>query len=117
MHRKPWGLLLPSPGCTAWPWLLSSVGREVVGVQVVVAGAVWQAVVSVQEALRLVDWLEPVGGLVGLRFKHTGTGQKKQTYKKRQTVSKFTCMKIELYSSTIRLDLRHLSLSSNRIYI
>lgn len=46
--------------------LLSSVGREIVGVQVVVACALGQAVVSVQKGLRLEDGLQLVVWLVGL---------------------------------------------------
>lgn len=48
------------------PGTLSSVGWEVVGVQVIVACALGQAVVSVQKGLWLVNGLQVVVRLVGL---------------------------------------------------
>ena len=63
MHRMPRGLRPAS--------LVSSVGREVVGVQVVVAGTGRQAVVSVEERLSLVDRLQTVAGFVSFCLEQT----------------------------------------------
>lgn len=57
------------------PGILSSVGGEVVGVQVVVARALRQAVVPVQEGLGLVDRLQVVAGGVGLRLEEAAERQ------------------------------------------
>lgn len=60
---------LLTPGSSGPASLLSSVSREVVGIQVVVGGAGRQAVVSVQEALRMLDRLQAVIRRVRVRLK------------------------------------------------
>lgn len=62
----------PAPGSSGPASLLSSVGREVVGVQVVVGSACRQAVVSVQEALDLLDRLQAVTRRVRVRLERAG---------------------------------------------
>lgn len=62
----------PAPGSNGPASLLSSVSWEVIGVQVVVGGARRQAVVSVQEALGLLDRLQAVTRRVRVRLKRTG---------------------------------------------
>ena len=75
MHRVACGICGESLELEA-PGTLSSVGWKVVRVQVVVARALRQAVVPVQEGVRLVHRLQVVVRLVGLRLEQAG-GQKK----------------------------------------
>lgn len=67
MHRVACGICGESLELEV-PGTLSSVGREVVRVQVVVACLLWQAVVSVQKCFNLVDRFQVVVRLVGLRL-------------------------------------------------
>lgn len=67
MHRVACGIRGESPELEA-PGTLSSVGWKVVWVQVVVARALRQAVVSVQKGLWLVHRLQVVVRLVGFRL-------------------------------------------------
>lgn len=71
MHRVPCGICGESLELGA-PGTLSSVGWKVVRVQVVVACALWQAVVSVQKGLWLVHRFQVVVRLVGLGLEHAG---------------------------------------------
>lgn len=67
MHRVACGICGESPELEA-PGTLSSVSWKVVWVQVVVARALRQAVVSVQKGLWLVHRLQVVVRLVGFRL-------------------------------------------------
>lgn len=71
MHRVPCGICGESLELEA-PGTLSSIGWKVVRVQVVVACALWQAVVSVQKGLWLVNRFQVVVRLVGLGLEHAG---------------------------------------------
>lgn len=77
--------------CTEWPvghaerdrsleapGTLSSVSWKVVGVQVVVACALRQAVVSVQKGIWLVHGLQVVVRLVGLRLEQAAKAKRKR---------------------------------------
>lgn len=59
------------------PVALSSVGREVVWVQVVVTRALWQTVVPVQKGVWLVHRFQVVIRLVGFRLEKAGQKKKK----------------------------------------
>lgn len=59
------------------PVALSSVGREVVWVQVVVTRALWQTVVPVQKGFWLVHRFQVVIRLVGFRLEKAGQKKKK----------------------------------------
>lgn len=71
MHRVACGICGESPELEA-PGTLSSVGWKVVRVQVVVACALRQAVVSVQKGLWLVHRFQVVVRLVGFSLQHAG---------------------------------------------
>lgn len=71
MHRVACGICGESLELGV-PGTLSSVGWEVVGVQVVVTCALRQAVVPVQEGFCLVHWLQVVVRLVGLSLEQAG---------------------------------------------
>lgn len=71
MHRVACGICGESLDLEA-PRTLSSVGWKVVRVQVVVACALWQAVVPVQKGVWLVHWFQVVVRLVGFSLQHAG---------------------------------------------
>lgn len=75
MHRVAFGICGESLELGA-PGALSSVGWKVVWVQIVVACALWQAVVPVQEGFRLVHRFQVVVRLVGLRLQQAGRRNK-----------------------------------------
>ncbi len=77
MHRVACGICGESLELEA-PGTLSSVGWEVIRVQVVVARALRQAVVPVQEGFRLVHRLQVVVRLVGFRLKQAGRRARKK---------------------------------------
>ena len=77
MHRVACGICGESLELGA-PGTLSSIGWEVVRVQVVVACGLWQAVVPVQEGFWLVHWFQVVVRLVGLCLEQAGRKQKKE---------------------------------------
>lgn len=71
MHRVACGICGESLDLEA-PGTLSSVGWKVVRVQVVVARALWQAVVPVQKGVWLVHRFQVVVRLVGFGLQHAG---------------------------------------------
>lgn len=77
MHRVACGICGESLELAA-PGTLSSVGWEVVRVQIVVACALWQAVVPVQKGFWLVHRFQVVVRLVGLCLEQADRRQRKK---------------------------------------
>lgn len=86
MHRVACGICGESLELEA-PGTLSSVGWKVVRVQVVVARALRQAVVPVQEGVWLVHRFQVVVRLVGLRLEQAGRVESRGGEKKGNVVS------------------------------
>lgn len=79
------------------PVALSSIGGEIVWVQVVVARGLWQTVVPVQKGFWLVHRLQVVIGLVGFRLEEAELKQKQISFVYHQSKGRVTQPPLHLH--------------------